>query len=95
MEKPRRPVSQHHATERDRRFRAFEHDADRTQLEMITRASTAPAMTTVSGWAAELIATTIVQWVEGLAPQSLFAQLASRSLALEFDQGSIVKVPGR
>ena len=62
---------------------------------MITRASTAPAMTTVSGWAAELIATTIVQWVEGLAPQSLFAQLASRSLALEFDQGSIVKVPGR
>jgi HK97 family phage major capsid protein len=76
-------------------FAAFERDADRTQLEMITRASTAPAMTTVATWASELIATTIVQWVETLAPQSLFAQLASQSLAFEFEQGAVVKIPGR
>jgi hypothetical protein len=76
-------------------FAAFERDADRAQLENITRATSSPAQTTVAGWAAELIATTIVQWVETLAPQSLFAQLASKSLALDFVDGSIVKVPGR
>jgi HK97 family phage major capsid protein len=76
-------------------FAAFERDADRTALEMITRATSAPAMTTVATWAQELIGATIVQWIEGLQPQSLFAQLAAQSLAFEFDQGSVVKVPGR
>lgn len=61
----------------------------------IVRAASAPAMTTVPGWAQELVQQKIV--TEGLAalgPMSAGAQLLRAGLVLSFDRAGFVTAPG-
>ena len=67
--------------------------ADRALIGMLTRAATAPAMTAVVGWAAE-IAQKRVAALEALAPASAGARLLQQSLVLSFDGAGQISAPG-
>lgn len=58
------------------------------------RSAVAPAMTTVAGWAAELVGSMVADIADRLLPPSVFSQLRAKGLAYEFtDGGGIPKVP--
>jgi HK97 family phage major capsid protein/HK97 family phage prohead protease len=63
------------------------------ELEVMTLAASNPAMTNVVGWAAELIDTQMGEFLDLLAPESVFARLAG--LRVTFDRNGGVKLPGR
>jgi hypothetical protein len=63
-------------------------------LDLIVRAATAPAMTTVSGWAAELAQRVVSNALAGLGPMSAGAKLLGDGLVLTFDQHGSISVPG-
>jgi hypothetical protein len=64
---------------------------------LIQRAAVAPAMTTVAGWAAELLGTqNYAGALPLLAPRAAYSSLAARGLRLEFGDGiGIIRVPVR
>jgi hypothetical protein len=64
-----------------------------TQL-LLARAVSAPAMTTVIGWAAELAHKIIVDALEGMGPTAAGAQLLLQSLLLLFDGNAQISAPG-
>lgn len=68
--------------------------SDRTLVELIERAAVAPAMTTVTGWAAELAQRVVADALEALAPASAAAQLFQLGLSLSFDSAATLGVPG-
>lgn len=65
--------------------------------ETIVKAAVAPAMTTVSGWAAELVNTEMQGFIESLRPVSVYPQLAEAGGGrLTFGPNSgAIKVPAR
>src|SRR5688500_9217332 len=63
--------------------------------DVVTRAATAPATTTTSGWAAPLVATAVADAVVGLAPLSAAAELIRRGLRLSFNGAGAITVPRR
>lgn len=63
------------------------------ELEVMTLAASNPAMTNVAGWAAELIDTQMGEFLDLLAPESVFARLTG--LRVTFDRNGGVKLPGR
>lgn len=63
------------------------------ELEVVTLAASNPAMTTVAGWAAELIETQIGEFLDLLSPESVWATLAG--LRVTFDRMGAVRLPGR
>lgn len=65
---------------------------DGDAVALLLKAATAPAMTTVAGWAAEL-ATTTVAFLEALTPLSAGADLLTRALKLSFDGSKTINVP--
>jgi Phage capsid family len=66
---------------------------DRIFAQVVTRAASAPAMTTVTGWAAELVQKVVSDALEALGPASAGAQVLRRGLVLNFDGGTI-SAPG-
>lgn len=62
-------------------------------LEAITLAATNPAMTNVAGWAAELMDTQVAQFMDLLAPESIWARIVG--LRLVFDRNGGFRLPGR
>jgi hypothetical protein len=61
-------------------------------VELVTRAASAPAMTTTTGWAAEL-AHVSTQFIASLTPVSAAAALLSRGLQLRFDGLASISLP--
>jgi hypothetical protein len=61
-------------------------------IEMMTRATSSPAMTSVAGWAAEL-ATVTSAFLRALTPISAGADLLSRALTLEFAGAAKINLP--
>jgi hypothetical protein len=61
-------------------------------VAMLLKAATAPAMTTVTGWAAELSGTTTA-FLEALTPISAGADLLTRALKLSFDGAKTINIP--
>jgi hypothetical protein len=59
---------------------------------MLTRATATPAMTTTTGWAAEL-ATVSQALLDSLTPLSAGAQILSQGHSLTFDDAATIKVP--
>lgn len=60
------------------------------------RAVVNPALTTVPGWAQELVATAIAEFMDTLKPVSVFPTLRGKGSSFTFDRnGGIIKVPGR
>jgi len=67
----------------------------RAFIDYSMRAATAPALTTVTGWAAELIQTVYGAFLDLLSPASVMPQLASRGLSLSFGRAGRVILPTR
>lgn len=59
------------------------------------RAASAPAMTTVTGWAAELVQQVQAEFMETLMPKSVFPRLSSLGLGLQFGRNGRIAVPTR
>jgi hypothetical protein len=62
--------------------------------DMVLRAATAPAMTSVAGWAAELVRTLVADGLRALGPASAGAQLLQQGLVLSFEGHGVVSAPG-
>jgi Phage capsid family len=67
---------------------------DRALLQMITRAASAPAMTGVAGWAAELVHKIVADTLDALGPASAAADVMKRGLTLEWNGAGIISAPG-
>jgi HK97 family phage major capsid protein/HK97 family phage prohead protease len=61
-------------------------------LEVVARAATSPAETTVTGWAAELVGDTMGSFMNNLRPESIFFNMPQDSFSFA---GSNIKLPGR
>ena len=70
-------------------------EATRAVLDWATRAATAPAMTTVTGWAAELVQQIVTDFMQTLMPKSVFPRLSTLGLSLEFGRNGRIIVPTR
>jgi HK97 family phage prohead protease/HK97 family phage major capsid protein len=62
---------------------------------MVQRAASAPATTTTTGWAAELVQTVIADFQETLAPQSVYPALAALGLRLNLGSNGVISIPTR
>jgi HK97 family phage major capsid protein/HK97 family phage prohead protease len=63
--------------------------------EIILRAASAPAMTTVTGWAAELVQQIYTDFMQLLYAKSILPRLAARGLTLNFGQAGRIIIPTR
>jgi HK97 family phage prohead protease/HK97 family phage major capsid protein len=63
--------------------------------DTIQRAASAVADTTTSGWASQLVETSIQGFMEILLPASVYPGLASRGLRLQFGRSGIISIPTR
>jgi hypothetical protein len=68
--------------------------SDRIVAEILERAASAPAMTSVAGWAAELAQKKIVDTLTALYPVSAAAALFAMGTSLAFDGAGLISVPG-
>lgn len=67
----------------------------KTMLDVVSKAATAPATTTTTGWAAELVQTSILDFMESLLPASIYPSLRSRGGEFSFGRNGIVSIPSR
>jgi HK97 family phage prohead protease/HK97 family phage major capsid protein len=70
-------------------------DAIKVVTDLVLRAASAPAMTTVTGWAAELAQTVYTEMMPLLMPKAVFTRLAARGLALNFGRAGKISIPTR
>lgn len=64
-------------------------------FDAITRAATAPADTTTSGWASQLVQTAFADFMELLMPASVYPGLSARGLRLNFGRNGVISIPSR
>jgi HK97 family phage prohead protease/HK97 family phage major capsid protein len=64
-------------------------------VDIVTRAASAPAMTTVTGWAAELVQTTWTDLMPLLMPKAILTRLATKGLTLSFGATGRIIIPTR
>lgn len=72
-----------------------EDESVKTMLDVVTKAATAPATTTTSGWAAELVQTSVLDFMESLLPASVYPSLRARGGEFSFGRNGIVSIPSR
>jgi HK97 family phage major capsid protein/HK97 family phage prohead protease len=77
--------------------RSIYGDDEPTRLitDIVTKAATAPATTTTSGWASQLVQTVNVDFMQNLMPNTVFPSLASRGLSLNFGRNGVISIPSR
>jgi hypothetical protein len=68
--------------------------SDAALAQLVTRAVSAPAMTTVTGWAKELVHQVTADALAALGPASAGAQVLRDSMVLNFDGNGIISAPG-
>src|SRR5215216_1046618 len=66
---------------------------DKATEFLITRAATAPATSTTSGWAAELARSAVADLIVSLGPASAASELLRRAMVLSFDNSAQINVP--
>ena len=67
----------------------------KAMLEVTTKAASAPATTTTTGWAAELVQTATLDFLDGLMPLSVYPGLRDRGGRFTFGRNGIVSIPSR
>jgi HK97 family phage major capsid protein/HK97 family phage prohead protease len=74
-----------------------QYNEDNTKLmcDLVLRAASAPAMTTVAGWAAELVQQVYTDLMPLLMPHAIMTRLAARGLALSFGRAGRIIIPTR
>lgn len=78
-----------------RDFPVYDDDGTKGMCEFVLRAATAPAMTTVTGWAAELVQQTYADPMGLLMPNSILNRLRPRGLSLTFGRAGKINIPTR
>jgi HK97 family phage prohead protease/HK97 family phage major capsid protein len=68
---------------------------DDDQLDAVIKATVNPAMTTVAGWAAELVNSAIFDFIDNLSPESVYRQLSALGVRVTFGQHGSIKIPRR
>jgi HK97 family phage major capsid protein/HK97 family phage prohead protease len=64
-------------------------------FDIVTRAASAPALTTTTGWAAELVQTAFLDMLETLMPMSVYPGLSNRGPKFTFGRNGVVSIPAR
>jgi HK97 family phage major capsid protein len=83
-------------TEDEIRQRVYGDDAmTKVVCDMVTRSASAPALTTVTGWAAELAQTVYTALMPLLMPNGLLPRLAAKGLTLAFGTAGRISIPTR
>jgi HK97 family phage major capsid protein/HK97 family phage prohead protease len=67
----------------------------RGAVELVLRAASAPALTTVAGWAAELVHQIYADFMQILMPNSILPRLAARGMTLTFGAAGRIIIPTR
>src|SRR5262245_37472814 len=70
-------------------------DATKVVCDLVLRAPSAPAMTSVTGWAAELVQQIYTAPMDLLIPNAVYRRLAAKGLALSFGRAGKIVVPTR
>jgi HK97 family phage prohead protease len=65
------------------------------EIEAVVKAATAPAMTNVVGWAAELVGANVQALLDTIKPVSIYPRLAARGTEFSFDGMQPITVPAR
>jgi HK97 family phage prohead protease/HK97 family phage major capsid protein len=78
-----------------RSYEPYNNDRTRAIVDWNMRAAVNPAMTTVTGWAAELVTQINADYLGLLQPQSVFPRLAAKGLALSFGRAGRINIPMR
>jgi HK97 family phage prohead protease/HK97 family phage major capsid protein len=76
-------------------FPEYGTEETKTVFEWMTRAASAPAMTTVTGWAAELVQQVYTDMMALLLPKSVFPRLSAKGLTLSFGRAGKIIMPTR
>ena len=63
-------------------------------MDLITRAASAPAMTTVAGWAAELARKVVAEGLAAMGPATAATQVLRQGLVLSWDGAGQISAPG-
>lgn len=83
-------------TEDEIRQRMYGEDPlTKVVCDLVTRAASAPALTTVTGWALELAQTTYTALMPLLMPNGILPRLATRGLTLAFGTAGRIVIPTR
>jgi hypothetical protein len=72
-----------------------ENEGIKTVMDIITKAATVPATTTLAGWALELAQTSIGAFFAALLPNSVYPALASRGGSFTFGRNGTIVLPTR
>lgn len=70
-------------------------EATKVFVDYCAKAASAPAMTTVVGWAAELVTQINADMMETLMPKSVYPRLAAGGLSLSFGRAGRISIPTR
>jgi HK97 family phage major capsid protein/HK97 family phage prohead protease len=70
-------------------------EVTRGVVDLVLRAASAPAMTTVAGWAAELVQQIYTDFMSLLMPDAILPQLSARGLTLGFGAAGRIIIPTR
>jgi HK97 family phage prohead protease/HK97 family phage major capsid protein len=70
-------------------------EATKVVCDIVLKAASAPAMTTVTGWAAELVQQIYADFMEALLPISVLPQLSAKGLSLSFGAAGRIVIPTR
>jgi HK97 family phage prohead protease/HK97 family phage major capsid protein len=73
----------------------YNDEATKGYIDYVMRAATNPAMTSVTGWAAELVQTIYSNFMETLMPKSVFPRLSGYGLSLSFGRAGQISIPTR
>ena len=76
-------------------YRSYGDEATRMLADWSQRAASAPAMTTVTGWAAELVQQINSDVMETLMPKSVYPRLSNLGLSLSFGRSGRIAIPTR
>jgi HK97 family phage prohead protease len=78
------------------RQRIYGEDLETREIcDIVVRGAVAPAMTTVTGWAAELVQPRYEALLPLLMPKAILTRLAPRGLALDFGTAGRIVIPSR
>lgn len=78
-----------------REYARYGDDSTKAFCDYISKAPTAPAMTTVAGWAEELVQQIHADYMELLYPKSVLPRLSPRGLSLSFGRAGRISIPTR
>ncbi len=73
----------------------YSDDATKLMCDIVLRAASAPAMTTVTGWAAELVQQVYADLMPLLMPKAIATRLAAKGLTLSFGRAGRIIIPTR